>query len=262
LVFNLLTGLAVPISIGFVCQRFSPRLSIRNSFILTSLVLSVLAYVDSLVTAGLIRPNPVPSPGAPSILFLIDPTSAVQGFALVGLPSGFATGAVLLVGAVISWKDHFASGPSLKELDEKLYSAVPWLVAATVPVAVLAFWDVYGISYVESQLFHSPISLYIFSTGDAGIVPISVALGYLSQRGSLTFSLKRSFVLPSVLAFLESSVLGIGASSNYFGQFHLSPVLFLWASATLVLPVALKVGGLVAAGSIIATGRDVKPIGK
>lgn len=249
-------SLLVPVLVGILFQRLARRPRIRDSFVVTSLTISVLAFFDDLLTMGVIRANPVPSPGSPPILFLMEPIEALQSYLLVALPAGLTAGAFILLGASLPLRHDWGWAPTTRTIRGAVSSSLPWIMAGFLSVLPLCAAAVLDVTFTAG-LFSSPLYWpLVRSLLTAATVPISAVLGYLSQRVGFGFSLKRSFVLPTIAAFfLYTGFAGVGFGFELFipGVLFSPTVLFL--TATVSLPVALTVGGMTFAASLIAVHR-------
>lgn len=256
------TGLLIPVLVGILFQRLSPRPRIRDSFILTSLTFSVLAFFSDLLAMGVIRANPVPSPGSPSILFLMDPIDALRSYVLTALPTGLTAGALILLGASLLRGPEPRSPSANQTKGEVIRSCLPWLIGGLLSVLPLCAAAVMAVTFttgINSYPTYWPLARSVLSLS---IVPISAALGYLAQGTDFGFSPWRSFVLPTIAALLlYTGFAGIGFGFDLFIPTVLSSPTVLFLMATVSLPVALTVGGMMFAASRIAMIRagDASP---
>jgi hypothetical protein len=252
-----LTGLLIPVLVGFLFRKFSPRPGIRDSFILTSLIISVLAFFSDLLAMGVIRANPIPSPGSSPILFLMDPSDALQSYVLTALPTGLTAGALILLGASLPHIPGSTKASAAETKGGAIRSYLPWLIAgllSVLPVCAAAVMTVTFTTGINSYPAYWPLARSLLSFS---IVPISAALGYLAQGTDFGFSPRRSFAVPTIAAlFLYTGFAGIAFGFELFIPTVLSSPAVLFLVATVSLPVALTVGGMMFAASRIAVLRS------
>jgi hypothetical protein len=252
----LLTALFVPVLVGLLFRRLGPRPLIKDTFILTSLIISVLSFLSDLLAMGIIRANPVPSPGSPPILFLMDPVEALQSYFLTALPTGLTAGALILLGASLSRVRGPAGTTAAPTRGGITRPYLPWLVAgilSVLPVCAGAVVTVAFTTGINSYPAYWPLARSILTVS---VVPISAVLGYLAQGTDFGFSFRRSFVLPTILALsLYTGFAGIGYGFDLFIPIVLSSPTVLFLVAAVSLPVALTVGAMTFAASRIAVLR-------